>query len=241
MIPSNPLNACSDSSNTTSPNGQDRVERVFCQLLLISAVTGIAAPYLAAVLGQPLTIWWQKLVTTFGYFTNVANLAVALLACGRLYFPRHTWAIALNSMTSRTAIAVYISMTGIVYHLLLAEHYTPRGIARLSDLLTHTVTPLLYIAYWLRCARGGGMALAHTLRILYLPLFFLLYWLLRGPLVGGYPYFFIDVDRYGYTQVLLNSAGLCVAAWLLGVLYWAIARCTTPAPVENDVVRLPDR
>ena len=231
----------SDSRSGADASGPDYAERTFCRLLLVSAVTGIAAPYLAAVVGQPMLIWWHKLVTTFGYFTNIANLAVALLAAGRLYFPRQSWSIALNSPTSRTAIAVYISMTGIVYHLLLAKHYEPQGVARLSDLLTHTLTPLLYVAYWLRCARGGSMALAHTVRIRYLPLLFLVYWLLRGALVGGYPYFFIDVDRYGYLQVLLNSAGLCGAAWLLGVLYWAISRFTAPVPIKSDTASLPER
>ena len=76
----------SDSRCGADSSGPDYAERIFCRLLLISAVIGIAAPYLAAVVGQPMLVWWHKLVTTFGYFTNIANLAVALMAAGRLYW-----------------------------------------------------------------------------------------------------------------------------------------------------------
>jgi hypothetical protein len=220
------------------PNLPDVDERRFCWLLLASAATGVAAPYVAAVMGEPPSVWWRQLLVAFGYFTNLSNLAVALFAAGRLFCPRSNWSVALGSMSGSTAIAVYISMTGITYHLLLTEHHSPQGVGRLGNVLTHTVTPILYVVYWFCFARGRAMSLVHTMHILYLPLLFLLYWLLRGPIVGSYPYFFIDVDRYGYLHVLLNSAGLCTAAWLLGVVYWAASRpSATPAAVivEDDV------
>ncbi len=208
------------NTKSTTPGG---TERLFYWVLLSVALAGLATAYLPDVIGQPPSVWWREFVRVFSYFTILSNLAVALLASGQLFLQRSAWAAVLGSMAGKTSIAVYLSMTGIVYHLLLAGTWSPEGIDKVSDILTHTVTPCLYVAFWFTCGCGQAMPFRHTLSLLGLPILFLLYWLLRGPIVGSYPYFFIDVDRFGYARVLLNSSGLCLAAWLLGIGYWAIS------------------
>ena len=118
--------------------------------------------------------------------------------------------------------------TGLVYNLLLADTWEPQGIDILSDNLLHRVTPLLYVTFWFISVRGKTMNLAHTLPILLFPVTYLIYWLVRGPLVGSYPYFFIDVASYGYAQVLINSVLLWFGFWLVALAYWAINKFTTP-------------
>ena len=92
----------------------------------------------------------------------------------------------------------------------------------------HRVTPLLYVTFWFISVRGKTMNLAHTLPILLFPVAYLIYWLVRCPLVGSYPYFFIDVASYGYAQVLINSVLLWFGFWLVALAYWAINKFTTP-------------
>ncbi len=131
-------------------------------------------------------------------------------------------------MTTQTAIAVYITITGAVYHLLLADTWDPQGIDLLSDHLLHTVTPILYGLFWWFCVRGKHFQFKRTLTALIVPALFLVYWLIRGPIVGSYPYYFIDASQYGYAVVLINSIGLCFAFWLVGALYWALSEFTKP-------------
>jgi hypothetical protein len=50
------------------------------------------------------------------------------------------------------------------------------------------------------------------------PLLYLIYWLIRGPRVGYYPYFFLDVNALGYSGVAVWSAILLVAFIILGFL-----------------------
>jgi hypothetical protein len=44
------------------------------------------------------------------------------------------------------------------------------------------------------------------------------YLLVRGEVTGAYPYFFIDVSRLGYAQVLANAVGFSLLFLVLAAL-----------------------
>ncbi|MEJ2750444.1 MAG: Pr6Pr family membrane protein, partial [Anaerolineae bacterium] len=56
------------------------------------------------------------------------------------------------------------------------------------------------------------------------PIAYLVYWLIRGPRVGYYPYFFLDVNALGYSGVAIWSGALIVIFLVLGTLMWRIDR-----------------
>ena len=56
------------------------------------------------------------------------------------------------------------------------------------------------------------------------PLVYVTYWLLRGPIMGYYPYPFLDVTKLGYPQVFTNSAMLLVAFVVLALVLVAVDR-----------------
>ncbi len=70
----------------------------------------------------------------------------------------------------------------------------------------------------------GQLTGRHPFLWLSYPLAYLGYWLIRGPLVGYYPYFFIDVDALGYSGVALWSGALIVFFLLLGSLMLFVDR-----------------
>lgn len=205
-----------------------RKETLFYWLLLLSATAGFVTSYFPGVIGQPVGFWVSDFIATMSYFTIISNVAVGLLAASQLFFPQHALGLKLSAMSAQTAIAVYITVTGVIYHWLLADTWNPQGIDLVSDELLHTVTPILYVVFWFVCVRGKTMDIKSTLKTLIVPLLFLVYWLIRGPIIDFYPYFFIDVSQYGYATVLLNCLGLCLVFWGLAVLYWAINKHTTP-------------
>jgi len=202
--------------------------KIFYWLLLLSSSAGFATSYFPGVIGKPAGFWLSDLIATLSYFTLLSNVAVGVLAVSQLFFEQKNWALKLSGMTAQTAIAVYISITGLVYHALLSDTWNPQGIDYVSDVLLHTVTPILYAAFWLSCVRGKIMPLKRTVPMLVVPFLFMVYWLIRGPIVGTYPYFFIDVSLYGYTQVMINGIMLCLGFWFMAFIYWAIANYTTP-------------
>ena len=62
-----------------------------------------------------------------------------------------------------------------------------------------------------------------------------IYALLRGELLGRYPYLFIDVGVLGYQRVLLNVLGLLVIFVLLGVVLVAVMRQRTGRKNQGEL------
>jgi hypothetical protein len=60
------------------------------------------------------------------------------------------------------------------------------------------------------------------------PVAYLAYALIRGRIVGSYPYPFIDVADLGYRRTLLNSLGLLFMFISLGLLFVALGRMRQP-------------
>ena len=197
-------------------------------VLFLSAMLGFCTSYFPGVVGHPPAFWLSDLIATLSYFTIISNLLVAFMAGAQCFAPNSPLAVRLNSALVQTAIAGYITITGVVYHLLLADTWTPEGWDIISDKLLHTVTPILYALFWWTQVRGKPMSFAKTFPPLIVPFLFLIYWLIRGPIVGSYPYFFMDVNELGALQVAINLTGLSILFWLVTVFYWTLNRYTTP-------------
>jgi hypothetical protein len=77
------------------------------------------------------------------------------------------------------------------------------------------VVPALFVLYWLFAMPRDCLRWRHVLPWSMFPLGYLVYALLRGALLGSYPYPFIDVARLGYARVLFNALGVAVAFFML--------------------------
>ena len=99
---------------------------------------------------------------------------------------------------------VAITVTGIVYHVALASVVDLAGWQEFGNQLVHTVVPVLTVVGWL----AYGPRRAVSARIAWLSLAFPVAWLaftlIRGDVVGFYPYPFVDVTVLGYAKVALN-------------------------------------
>ena len=166
------------------------------------------------------------LVGFFGYFTVLTNIFVALTTTLPLTFrssrPGRWFGSAMTLGCATTAIA----FVGIVYHLLLRNLWAPAGLQWIAD-----VTPPL------RCAHNASGLLDHIptdakasswapLAWCLYPILYIAYALVRGELLGSYPYPFIDVTSLGF-KGLLNSLGLLVVFVVLGGAVFGIARLQT--------------
>ena len=155
----------------------------------------------------------------YGWFTIWSNTAVALIAghvalLGRAKGPGHPALLA--------ASAAWIAVVGVVYNTLLAHLNHPPTLARqMIDMVFHVITPAAWPAWWLWGRPAGALRWAHLAAVLPLPLLYCGFSLWVGSQTGRYAYFFIDVDRYGWGQVLVNITGL--AAFFIGLMAAAIA------------------
>lgn len=139
----------------------------------------------------------RGLVNFFSYFTIQSNiLGVAALGAG--VFGRVPDQV-------RGAVVVYLTITGVVYGLLLAD-LPAQGTQEWVNTVVHRVMPVVVVLDWLLVP--PRTPLPRVWWWLVYPLLFLAYTLVRGPFVDWYPYPFLDPRPGGYWHVVGGSVGI---------------------------------
>ena len=93
----------------------------------------------------------------------------------------------------------------------------------MADVLLHYVVPALVLAYSLLMLRRATLRWTAPLWWGLYPVAYFVYVLIRGVIIGRYPYHFIDVSVLGYALTLRNAVVLWVAylalAYILTLLW----------------------
>lgn len=148
------------------------------------------------------------LVSYFSFFTILTNTLAATV----LTFAADTRASKGRTFFLRpwvsSGIAVSIIVVGVAYSVLLRQLWQPEGLQWLANEILHDVMPLLFSLYWWFCVPKGSLRLCHIGLWMLYPLLYFACILLRGHLLGMYPYPFIDVEQLGYGQTFTNAGGI---------------------------------
>jgi hypothetical protein len=97
----------------------------------------------------------------------------------------------------------------------------------------HDAVPLAYVTNWIAFAPKSGIGWADPFKWLTYPLVYIAYSLLRGAIVGWYPYWFVDVTQLGYPTALTNTAFVLFAFLIVGSIVVAIARLFVKAGTKT--------
>ncbi|MGR6318344.1 Pr6Pr family membrane protein [Micromonospora soli] len=200
----------------------------------------------SVVAGIVLTALGPATVTgLLPYFTIQSNLAVGVFAG---YAAWRAWQDRPEPPSAlKGAVTLYITITGTVYHLVLANPASPFAMVQpdrepgewWGNQCLHTIVPLLAIADWALFDRRGRLRPRYAAWWLAFPVAYLGFALVRGLVVHRYPYPFIDAGQLGYAGVGLSSLFFAVAFWLLGLLFVGIDRGlarrtrSVPAPTAD--------
>ncbi|MEG0503591.1 MAG: Pr6Pr family membrane protein, partial [Raoultibacter sp.] len=112
-----------------------------------------------------------------------------------------------------------IMVTLLIYWVVLVGAdfaMVPNGTAA-SNLTVHLIVPLMAFADWLVFDKKGSIRALDPLAWLVLPLYYLIFANIAAPLGATYrdgaryPYFFINPDLLGWSDVALNIAVIAVA------------------------------
>ncbi len=163
-------------------------------------------------------------ITYFSFFTILTNILVALVLTAVSSGLRAGWAQQVASESRQAATAVYITVVGVSYQLLLRKLWNPQGAQWLADVLLHSVVPLGYVVYWLFLAPRTRLRWKDVWGWLVYPAVYLMYILARGAVSGLYPYPFVDVNQLGYRGVLVNTVVFTSVFVGLGLLAVAFTR-----------------
>lgn len=168
----------------------------------------------------------HAVVNYFSFFTILTNLLVALCTTFPLLAPRSTIGQFFLRPSIQSATAVYITIVGVTYALLLRHLWNPQGAQKVADVLLHDVVPVLYVAFWVFLVPKFTLRWSDAVRWLGYPIVYMAYILAHGYISHWYPYYFIDVDTIGLSRALIHAAGLLFAFFGLGLLFIAIGRWT---------------
>jgi hypothetical protein len=168
----------------------------------------------------------------FSFFTIQSNILAAAAFVLAALVRREERSLGFDA--ARTAATFYIVITGVVFAVLLSglqEQLDTHN--AFANSVLHYVIPAAAALDLLvdppRHRLGTKVALAW----LAYPLAWFAYTLIRGAIVGWYPYPFVDVSQHGYGRVLVNAvvflAAFAVGAVALGQFATRLGR--RPAPV----------
>jgi hypothetical protein len=158
-------------------------------------------------------------ISYFSYFTIDSNLiAAAVLLIGAARWrsePSPTFDLV------RGAAVVYVSVTGIVFTLLLSNTDVDTAIPWVNSVV-HQLMPIVIVADWLLDPPAQRLTTRQGLLWLTFPFAWLAYTLVRGSLTGLYPYPFLDPANGGYQSVAVYIVAILVVmaivCWLTVVL-----------------------
>ena len=162
------------------------------------------------------------LISMLGFFSIWTHLLLAAV-CLRLA-GRTDGGWSPGRISRATAVTYFMVFVTLAYELLLSADHNPRGIFFVTNLLLHYVVPLGMLAIWLTLVPKGRLRLGSAVPWLAFPLVYFAYVLIRGELIGRYPYYFLNVGRYGYGEVLLTAAGFTLAFLALAAVFLALDR-----------------
>jgi hypothetical protein len=146
-------------------------------------------------------------ISYVGYFTILTNFLVAFALTAPMLSTTSRARLFFERPAVRAAIALYISVVAVVYHLLLAHLWDPLGWQKFTDICLHTLLPILYLFDWLVFAKKRPMRYARIPYWVIYPAAYGLFIILKGAITGTYPYPFLNVTELGLTGVMINMFG----------------------------------
>jgi hypothetical protein len=173
-------------------------------------------------------------VNFFSFFTVLSNLlAIVTLLASALLYRRSADGGGLAML--RGAATLYMAMTGIVYIVLLSALDSERFSAVPWENITlHYVMPAVMVVDWAVDRPSMPISFRRALLWLAFPIVYVVYSLVRGSLVGWYPYPFLDPAISGYVGVAVTSLGILVLALVLSfVLTWISRWRSSPARMAS--------
>jgi hypothetical protein len=162
-----------------------------------------------------------RVFDSHGYFTTWSNIMVAVTLTALYLNPERTGRF-FSSL--RNTGLLMITMTMVLYHLLLAGVANPQSWYALTNLLQHYITPVITIAVWAAAGPRSRFPFSHTFTVFIIPITYLVYTLVHGAIASVYPYGFFNVIKYGYASVLMLMGGVIVGGYVVALIYCGVER-----------------
>lgn len=163
-----------------------------------------------------------SVVNFFSYFTNLSNLFAAIVLIFGAFQLIARRQPSASAELIRGISVVNMAVVGIVFSALLRDVDMGHLLPWINTVL-HYIMPIAVVLEWLLQPPRTKLGTRHLLLCQVFPLLYLVYVLVRGAIVGWYPYPFLNPANVGgYGGVVAYVIGIMVvfiiAGWSLFTL-----------------------
>lgn len=191
------------------------VLRIVRAALCIATIAALAHQFVA---GEDAPTF--DAVNFFSYFTVLSNVGAVVLMGALALRP----ALVGHEpfVVYRGAITLYMTITGIVYNVLLAPAQADVSTnLEWVNLVVHVIGPIVVVADWFIDRSPIKPTVGQTATWWIFPSVYLLYTMVRGPMADWYPYPFLDPDLKSVGSIVLYCIAIVVAFIAISfVLRW---------------------
>jgi len=203
---------------------KDYMQHYWASLGAFIAAFAVITQYYLMIDGKDVSLVPELTIHFFSYFTILTNTIVAICLSTHALIIRSKRRPFFERPGVITAIAVYITVVGLVYQIILRPLWDPQGLQMIVDELLHSVMPLFFLVYWYYYEKKQALKWGQFIPWLIYPLLYLVLILVLGNLSNFYPYPFVDVYTLGLYTVLINSAWLMVFFIALSLTFIAVGK-----------------
>jgi hypothetical protein len=159
------------------------------------------------------------LVYYWSFLTNLSNTVLLLIYVAELTGAR--WLGWFRNPVTKGGMAGIMMLVMFFYHFMLADNLPPvPDTIRVSNILLHYLTPLLFLGWWALFSPRGGLRFRDLPMMLLPGLLYVAYVELRGLWINDYPYTILDP---GFAPPGGAPVGWSVVAISVGVLVVLVA------------------
>ena len=208
---------------TAMTKTKKRISFVLKLIVILSAAVGTV---ISACAGRSSFMGGSRV---FMFFTIQSNIAVAILCAAGAFLLMRNRTVGNAGYVVKLVGTVSITLTGVVFVLLLAPILGNRA-WNIQNTLTHVVVPIAAIADFFVAASGAGLKRRSVIWVIIPPMLYAIYagiGYVRGwEFIKGqnYPYFFLNwgspAGAFGFTKGLPYMG--CVW-WILVLLLFLLA------------------
>lgn len=212
-----------------SKRGEKTLQKKKYYIAFVLRSSVFVLQFMALCLSFGLTQWYK-----LTYYTQLSNLLVLGLLG---YLVVSMWKKDRNTFTdqaiirSKAMVTLAITLTFIVYAVLLAPIAEPSEFYTFQNLMLHYITPLYMIVDWLMFDARGHYKKFDSLIWTVIPIIYVIFSLVKGRVFhvpipfneeSPYPYFFLNVDIYGWSKVIGYIAVIAGFYLILGSIFYSI-------------------
>ena len=188
--------------------------RIFFALLGLSAIVTEMAVLIERGRFMPANF--------FSFFTIESNIfAVIILILSALVLARDSQDGRMAAL--RAASTLHMIIVGVVFSLLLSGLDVELTAVPWDNVVLHYIMPIVVVLDWLVDIPKVRIAFKRALIWVVFPIVYVIYSLIRGYIVGWYPYPFLNPGSHGYMGVIFTSITLMVGTVGLAL---TLAWCT---------------